>query len=40
MSEHPDWRQFRLEMEHEDYLIDLAAMLRLEDEEEIDKEKA
>jgi|TARA_R110000824_G_scaffold320638_4_gene507624 hypothetical protein len=23
MSEHPDWRQFKLEMEHQDYLADL-----------------
>ena len=23
MSEHPDWRQFKLEQEHNDYLSDL-----------------
>ena len=32
MSEHPDWRQFKLEEEHQAYLADLATEL---DEEEI-----
>jgi len=36
MSEHPDWRQFKLEEEeHQAYLADLAAEL---DEEESGKE--
>jgi len=35
MSEHPDWRQFKLEMEHQDYLADLSAEL---DEEERENE--
>ena len=35
MSEHPDWKQFKAEMEHQDYLADLAIEL---DEEENGKE--
>jgi hypothetical protein len=30
MSEHPDWRQFKLEEEHNTYLSDLATELDIE----------
>ena len=35
MSEHPDWRQFKLEEEHIAYLADLATEL---DEQDMEKE--
>jgi hypothetical protein len=37
MSEHPDWREFKLEEEHNAYLADLATDLDIE---EIEKEGA
>jgi hypothetical protein len=35
MSEHPDWREFKLEEEHHAYLANLATEL---DEEEMERE--
>ena len=35
MSEHPDWKQYKLEEEHMAYLSDLATEL---DEEEMERE--
>ena len=31
MSEHPDWREFKLEEEHNAYLADLAVELDIEE---------
>ena len=37
MSEHPDWRQFKLEEEHQAYLADLATELDREEQELFNK---